>query len=498
MPLMRFPLLSGAYESGSLVAAAQRCVNLYPEPFPQETQEPERVSHFPTPGLARRVQLTSTQPFDTGQIRGLYTTTTGVLFAVCGRSVFKITSTWSATYVGAIFTSSGPVRMVDNGANLILVDGSLTGWTVNLKTLLLSPINSVNNSSSLGFLFQGAHTVDFLDTFILMDMLGTSQFQSTTSNTLELDPTYYAGKSGSPDYLQGLFVLKRFIWLVGTLSTEIWYNAGGTQFPFALMTGPYVEYGTIAPYSIWKCGDVALWLGQNRVGEAVVLMTSNFTASPVSTFAISQKLQSYPTLGDAVGWGYQIGGHSFYVLTFPTADATWVFDISTHQWHEWVSLDSEGKEHRHRGACGAMAFGVPICGDRENGWIYELTPKQSTENGLPIKRLRSWPHTVQRMNRIHYQAFVADISVGQADSPGPLEPTPALTARTAILRCSRTRGVSWESAMTQGIGNVGQFFTTPQWRRLGLARDMVFELSWTADVPTNLNGAFVEIVPSST
>ena len=52
--------------------------------------------------------------------------------------------------------------------------------------------------------------------------------------------------------------------------------------------------------------------------------------------------------------------------------------------------------------------------------------------------------------------------------------------------------------MTQSIGNVGQFFTTPQWRRLGIARDMVFELSWTADVPTNLNGAFVEIVPSLT
>ena len=371
MPLVRFPLMSGAYESESVVAAAQRCVNLYPEPLPQETQEPERVTHFPTPGLNRLVQLP-----DLTQVRCLYTTTTGVLFAVCGSSIYWVNSSWIATLVGSLFTTSGPVRMVDNGANLFIVDGSISRWTVNLSTLVLSPVNPVNNSSSLGFLSSnGAHTVDFLDTFILMDMIGTSQFQSTTSNTLILDPTYYAGKSGSPDFLQGLFVLKRFIWLIGTLSSEIWYNAGGTLFPFALMTGPYVEYGTIAPYSICKCGDVALWLGQNRVGEAVVLMTSDFTASPVSTFAISQKLQSYSTLSDAVGWGYQIGGHAFYVLTFPTADATWVFDVSTRQWHEWVSLDLNGVEHRHRGVCGTTAYGVPLCGDRENGWIYELFPE---------------------------------------------------------------------------------------------------------------------------
>ena len=184
MALVRFPLFSGAYQSEAIVAAAQRCVNLYPEPLPQDTQEPARVTHFPTPGLRRLVQPQVGVP-----VRGLYTTTTGKLFAVCGSSIYSISSSWVATQVGSLLTSSGPVRMQDNGANLLIVDGSISGFTVDLSTLVTLPINSVNNSSSLGFLFQGANSVDFLDTFLLLNVLGTSEFQSTTSNTLELDPT---------------------------------------------------------------------------------------------------------------------------------------------------------------------------------------------------------------------------------------------------------------------------------------------------------------------
>jgi len=490
--LQRFPLLSGAYQSEAIIAAAQRCVNLYPEPLPQDTQEAQRVTHFPTPGLQRLVRFQ-----EPGQVRATYTASTGALFVVCLDVVYFVSSTWVATFLGRVTTLNGPVRMADNGRTLLLVDGSQFGWTIDLTTHVLTRITSATNSSSLGFLFQGAHYADFLDTFLICDMLGTSQFQSTLSNTVQFDPTYYAGKSGSPDPLGGLFVLKRFIWLVGTLSTEIWYNSGGANFPFSLMTGPYIEYGTIAPFSIAKVGEAALWLGQNRVGEAVVLMTNNFTVVPVSTFAITQEFQTYSNLRDAVAWSYQIGGHAFYVLTFPTANKTWVFDLSTRQWHEWVSLTKDGLEGRHRCVCGTMAYGVAVAGDLENGWLYELTTSQSTENGLPIKRLRSWPHTIQNMNRLHYQTFVADIGVGGVDAPGPLEPAAVPTKRQAWLKASRTRGLSWESARVQDLGSAGQFLTTPQWRRFGISRDMVFELSWTADTPTPLNGAFVELVPSA-
>jgi len=37
----------------------------------------------------------------------------------------------------------------------------------------------------------------------------------------------------------------------------------------------------------------------------------------------------------------------------------------------------------------------------------------------------------------------------------------------------------------------------PRWRGLGIARDAVFELSFTADVIAALNGAYVELLEAT-
>jgi hypothetical protein len=45
-------------------------------------------------------------------------------------------------------------------------------------------------------------------------------------------------------------------------------------------------------------------------------------------------IQSYGNITDAIGYTYQQDGHPFYVLIFPSAEATWVYDVSTQLWHE--------------------------------------------------------------------------------------------------------------------------------------------------------------------
>ena len=64
------------------------------------------------------------------------------------------------------------------------------------------------------------------------------------------------------------------------------------------------------------------------------------------------------------------------------------------------------------------------------------------------------------------------------------------------LRWSPTRGQSWLNPVAQpfAVGPASNL----QWRRLGMARDMVFELSWSTNIPTTLSGAFVDVVESGT
>jgi hypothetical protein len=68
---------------------------------------------------------------------------------------------------------------------------------------------------------------------------------------------------------------------------------------------------------------------------------------------------------------YQQLGHTFYVLIFPTADATWVFDIGEGLWHERTWIDDSGFEHRIRANDCAAAYGIIVVGDWETGALYQ-------------------------------------------------------------------------------------------------------------------------------
>lgn len=61
------------------------------------------------------------------------------------------------------------------------------------------------------------------------------------------------------------------------------------------------------------------------------------------------------------------------------------------------------------------------------------------------------------------------------------------------LRWSDDRGHSWGSPVTQDIGAIGEYRTSLQWQRLGMARDRVFELSWSVPMPTALQGAWIDV-----
>ena len=77
--------------------------------------------------------------------------------------------------------------------------------------------------------------------------------------------------------------------------------------------------------------------------------------------------------------------------------------------------------------------------------------------------------------------------------PGSLTPgTSPAEPLIVNLDWSDNRGVSYGSPMQQSLGQPGAYKTVLQWRRLGLARDRVYRLSWSANTFVALQGAFLE------
>lgn len=496
---MRIPLVGGSYSARSIIASCQRCINLYPESNPKDSLVP--VTTYQRPGLVAVAQGLSAKP-----VRLLYAPSNGIGgYAVVGQDVFYIRPDWTMQHLGSLTAQfTNPCSMIDNGVNGLLVDGSGAGYTIDLATKAFGTLSDPTGT------FNGANRVDIIDGFVLWNMPGTQQFGSALNDvTFTFDPLYFASKNNYPDPLHSLVVWKHQILLLGLFKGEIWYDAGNPTFPFAELPGSSIEHGLAARYSLASQDICAYWLAQNLQGTGTVLKQKGYNTVKISSYALDEQIRKMAktgTIRDAIGYVYQQGGHVFYVLTFPTGDQTWVYDESIGDpelaWHQRGWTDSEGMIHRDRTNCFAFINDSMVVGDHSNGQIYKMDLDRYSDTFIDGSKsatsyIRTFPHfgigkspdgqpMMADGKRIQIFELMADVECGEA--PKKADGTPA----TINLRVSRDRGKTFDNTVQQTLGGPGEYLLVPKWAPLGIARDWVIEISYDADGPVALNGAWVE------
>lgn len=318
------------------------------------------------------------------------------------------------------------------------------------------------------------------------------------------DPLDIAAKSGFNDQISGIVAIHRELWLIGTLTTEIWIGTGAADFYFQEVQGTFVNHGCGAQYSIASQDVLCFFLQQDMQGNCLVLQGQGYDITEISTPRIVSEFRKYTTVADAIGFCFQIEDHSYYALVFPTANKGWLYDLSTSAklgfpfWSEWNWLDVNGNLLRPRANCAIFYNGLNLVGDWENGNILELDINTNTDytndanNNItlsPIVRTKTFPHAVENNNKISYKGFMVDMELGTAKEGAP---TPMI-----YLSWSDNKGRSYGNPVGQSMGKIGEYLTVPTWNRLGEARDRVFKVSWSDDVVTALNGAFLTDIMQS-
>lgn len=493
---MKISLTGADSQARSTLASSQRTLNLYAEATDPKQTEPGEVTHYLTPGIVKIGQTPNGK-----SLRCIYRATNGDLYGVAGFDVYYINPSFAFNLIGTMNTTSvlNPVKMADNGTSVIVADGSTNGYAITMSTRsglapLLDPTKGdLETPSSTGWL--GSNYVDFSDGFFIANSPNTPTFYISNAQDTIFDPLQFGAKTSNADVLQAAIVQHRVVWLIGILSTEVWYDSGGTgganNFPFEIMPAVAIDWGCAAQYSIAKAETQIFWLGQNLNGEVVVLKGSGYNVQRISTHAIEHQFASYSTVSDAVGYCYMQEGHSFYCLNFPSADVTWVYDLSMGQWHQRCWMDSNGFEHRQRQYLHAFAYDKNIVNDWENGNLYEMDLNAFTDNGQPIKRLIRFPRQVDNEDdhRVLYQNLTLEMDVGESLNPADM---PMIT-----LRWSNDKGKTWGNGMIQNFGKTGDFNRVLKFNRLGLARNRNFEVEWAADCFTALQGAYLTITKAN-
>ncbi len=404
---MRVPLTGKPYTSKSLIASSQRCVNLYGETN-NDPQALAPVTYYPMPGT-----VSFGIPANEGVARGFYRTSIGTLYVVVGPTLYNVSSNGALSFVGTIADRPSQVSFSDNGLALVLVDG-VQGWAVDLS------VNSFGEIIDPAF--YGADFTLFLDTFFVFNRPDTNQFYISLSmvdftmltSMTAFDPLDIAAKSGSADNIVALATAHKELWLIGELTTEVWIGTGAADFYFQLQQGAYINHGSAAPFSLSTMDVLSCWIMQDKQGSGVVVQAAGYELKEISTPAIVSEFKTYVTLADAIGTMYQLEDHPFYIISFPTANKTWCYDVKQDMWCELQWLNTEdGSSNRHRMQYAAFAFGKNLIADWETGKIWQLDPNVFTDNEIPIIRMRTFLHMAnENFNRIIYQSFDADVEVG--------------------------------------------------------------------------------------
>jgi hypothetical protein len=467
---MQIPFVGASYIERSVNLDCQACINLFPVLGESGTAKAVRAL-CGAPGT--RVLVSA----NNGAVRGLHAPTDGSDgIVVVGSRVYRLSTTFVLTDIGEVDGLITPVKIDDNGLQAVIVTGP-NGYVVDLTS------NAVVQIADAAF--YGADTVDFLNTYAIFNRPGTNQFYISGSNEITFDALDFASVESNYEPIVNFIVNHDELIFFKRTVTEIWRITSNPDFPFARDMNASIEHGCAARDSVASMDNTVFWLGRNTEGGGIVYRLNGYTPVRVSTSAIESAIASYSDMSDAVAYSYQQEGHTFYVLSFPSGNATWVFDASTGLWHQRAYLNpTSGNLERHRSNSHMYFAGLNVVGDFENGDLGALDLDYYKDGADPMPAIRASGHIfTPDYADIAHNRLQVDIEAGVGLTSG------YGSNPVAQLEWSDDGGHTWSNRHSAFMGALGRYANRLRWNRMGRSRDRVYKLTISDPVKRFIIGA---------
>ena len=388
--------------------------------------------------------------------------------------------TYTLTYAGIGYSVATSVGTLAFG----MQPGIGTGFTIDIGGTI-APAWVVQQQAipvtDTGF-GNWINSATFMDGYVIVSMAPQSAdplrrqfFVSGLNDPSFWDPLEVGEKEGNPDPIIAVFAAYEMLALWGSQTMELWYDSGNLQFQFSRIAGGgVIENGLASTWCVCKADGTVIWLGTDIRGDNVAWQLQGMTPVRISNHAIENTWRNYDMAGSSC-YSYQENGHFFCVFNFPVPDATWVYDSTTHMWHQRGSTDGGGVLHSSYGRYHAFAQGVGhVLQDYNNGNIYVSNQGFTNEDGAAITRIRRTPHIRKELARGVLDRVRLLIDAGGSSA--------GLGGGSISLRVSYDGGNTWGPYYTQSMGATGDFTQLIQWYHLGYARDFVLEISSNSEV----------------
>jgi hypothetical protein len=512
----RFNFIGGTYTLQSANIDAQVTLNMFPQ-IDESGSGKNRVALVGTPGLSAPIWTLPQTP-----VRALWAGENR-LWAVAGNMLYELLADGTyatagispsstpggglAPIVGTVLAVDGnPAIIIPSANNLLIISGGQACYDNGAGIAACLFVDGTG--TGLAHPFVGATMGTFLDGYFIVSgsalNSGPSGDQAQGKRQINIsggegvtldDPTVwsvldFAIKEAYPDNIAAILADHEELWIWGdTSSTEVWQNTGVNNFPLQRMPGAFIHHAALAAWGAVRLGEGIAYLGGDvGRGGPVFYYAQGFYPQRLSNFAVEQVWGTYARWDDAVAYVYIDQGHEFYVVTFPTANATWCLDMSTGQWHQrgwWNGTSNDRQRGWVHAAVALAAHGsatvespfTHYVGDWQNGNVYKMSTAYLTDNGAPIQRIRTAPHLSDDQLYNYYSRFQIDV-----DTIDPL----------ATLSWSNTNGISFNTGITASSAVLSD---DPRqvWRRMGKGRDRVYSFTSSAAIKQVWTNAYLEV-----
>jgi hypothetical protein len=471
---MKFNFLGGQHKGFSKNQNSQETVNMFLEVDPSEDN---KLTLYRVDGKKAFLTL------PTAPIYGMYEFRE-ILYVVAGAYLYKVLNDFSYTTIGAIDLQFDTTITANNAGQVCFNSGVTNkAYVYNTNTGVLAQITDTA--------FYGSPRVDYLDGYGVFIRPNTQEFYVSAYNDfLTFDGLEFNSNGSDPDNLVTGIVDHRELVLFGRKTTSFWFAVEGTTFSLDRRQGADMEVGCAADLSVAKIDNTVFFLGSNAYGSGLVYKLNQYTPQIISNRGIEYLINTFERVDDAFAYTYQKNGHSFYVLTFPTANKTLVYDAAIQDNDlAWSVRETYGLG-RDRASCYAFAFGKHLVGDFVSGVLYELDENTHTDAGLPIAWSRTCAHIISDFKRIKHKEVVLNFEtgVGLEDGTDPL----------VYLTYSDDGGHSYITPREASLGVIGQRKNRVMWARLGNSRDRVYKVLGSEPVKTVLMGGYIDVEAGKT
>jgi hypothetical protein len=409
-----------------------------------------------------------------GEDRG-HDTVVGTPYRVVGTNLVEVQPGGSHLVVGTI-PGTGRCIMANDGADLFIVTEQRDVYKYDGSAVTQVTDSNIDGSKSVTYFNR-----QFMYTKDTLSIVSDVGDGSTASGLNSI------GADSSPDNLVRDYFFDDVIYRFGSDSLERWYNSGIGAPPVEKIQGQVFSIGLAAIHSITNSSNFIYWLGSDRR----VYRARGGQEEAISSKGISHAIESYSTIDDAIADVIFIEGQTFYVLTFPTANKTWVVneELGNDGWFE-ISAGTDGERYNANSLFGA--YGKVLAGHQSNGNLLELSLDAFDLNGSVLQRRRvmasiNGEKLGARGKRVQMSRFelILENGVGLISGQGE-DPRIQVEFSTDGAR-------SWQQGDWVRVGRLGETDVKVEWWELVSFYDLIIRITTTDPVAYNIYSGVIDI-----